>query len=213
MGDRSRLIMETIALVRSRKARPDLDRICKTMQRNHGVEPKETEKWLDLLCDQGIVARRPFKGAVSYRIVADEKTGPAKATALRYVRTARKITKAIAALDSHGLGVSFNAIERFITANWPLTCSILNLRVRLRSSLRDGVEDGRFIKTPNGCYKLGLSQSGVEEVSMKMYLVVFILSAFFKADGLFGRDAGVLFPFLQAFDIHFRFKFVRFFIY
>eukprot|EP00794_Sanderia_malayensis_P008225 gene8225-9105_t len=164
MSDKSKLIMETIVLVRSRKARPDLERICKTMQRNHGVEPKETEKWLDLLCDKGIVARRPFKGAVSYRIVADEKTGSGKSN-VRYFRNVRKITKAISALDPHGLGVSFGSIERYITTHWPLTCSILSLRVRLRSSLRDGVEEGRFTKTLNGCYKLGLSQFGVEEVT------------------------------------------------
>ncbi len=163
MEDKSKLIMETITLVRSRKARPDLERICKTMLRNHGVDPKDTEKWLDDLCGKGVVARRPFKGAVSYRIVADEKIGAIKATA-RYYRNLRKIKKAISALDSHGLGVSFNAIERYVSSNWPLTCSILSLRVRLRSSLRDGVEEGRFIKTKGGCYKVGQPPSGVEEV-------------------------------------------------
>ena len=168
MSDRSKLIIDTIALVRSRKARPDVERICKTMQRNHGVDPKETERWLDVLCDRGVVARRPFKGAVSYRIVADEKAGAVKATA-RYYRNVRKIAKAIAELDPHGLGVSFNAIERYVSTHWPLTCSILSLRVRLRSSLRDGIEEGRFIKTVNGSYKLGATSSGVEEVSTPVF--------------------------------------------
>jgi len=154
MGDKSKLIMDTISLVRSRKARPDLDRICKTMQRVHGVEPKETEKWLDLLCEKGIVARRPFKGAVSYRIVADEKAGAAKAHA-RYFRIAKKITKVMLELDPHGVGINLIAIERYFSSHWPSTCSLLSLRVRLRSALRDGVEEGRFIKAGNGCYKLG----------------------------------------------------------
>eukprot|EP00112_Aurelia_sp_Birch-Aquarium-sp1_P009851 Seg2136.1 transcript_id=Seg2136.1/GoldUCD/mRNA.D3Y31 product="Histone acetyltransferase KAT6A" protein_id=Seg2136.1/GoldUCD/D3Y31 len=157
MSDKSKLIMETIALVRSRKARPDLDRISKAMQRNHNVDPKDTERWLDMLCEKGIVARRPFKGAVSYRIVADEKAGAAKAHA-RYFRNAKKIAKAIHDLDPHGLGVSLNAIERFVSTHWRTTCSILSLRVRLRSVLRDGIEEGRFIKTVNGCYKLGTAQ-------------------------------------------------------
>ena len=154
MGDKSKLIMETISLVRSRKARPDLDRICKTMQRIHSVEPKETEKWLDMLCEKGIVARRPFKGAVSYRIVADEKAGAAKAHA-RYFKIAKRITKSLLDLDPNGVGVNLNAIERYFSTHWPSTCSILSLRVRLRSALRDGIEEGRFIKAGNGCYKLG----------------------------------------------------------
>lgn len=169
MSDKSKLIMETIALVRSRKARPDLDRISMAMQRNHNVDPKDTERWLDMLCEKGIVARRPFKGAVSYRIVADEKAGAAKAHA-RYFRNAKKIAKAIHDLDPHGLGVSLNAIERFVSTHWRTTCSILSLRVRLRSVLRDGIEEGRFIKTVNGCYKLGTAQpTDPLEVSISAY--------------------------------------------
>ena len=166
MGDKSKLIMDTISLVRSRKARPDLDRICKTMQRVHGVEPKETEKWLDLLCEKGIVARRPFKGAVSYRIVADEKAGAAKAHA-RYFRIAKKITKVMLELDPHGVGINLIAIERYFSSHWPSTCSLLSLRVRLRSALRDGVEEGRFIKAGNGCYKLG-QQLATESVEVSL---------------------------------------------
>lgn len=158
MGDKSKLIMETISLVRSRKARPDLDRICKTMQRIHGVEAKETEKWLDMLCEKGIVARRPFKGAVSYRIVADEKAGAAKAHA-RYFRIAKRITKILQDWDPNGHGLNLNAIERHFTSLWPSPCSVLSLRVRLRSALRDGIEEGRFIKTVNACYKLGQQQT------------------------------------------------------
>ena len=154
MGDKSKLIMETISLVRSRKARPDLDRICKTMQRIHGVDAKETEKWLDMLCEKGIVARRPFKGAVSYRIVADEKAGAAKAHA-RYFRIAKRITKTMQDLDPNGHGLNLNAIERYFTSHWPSPCSILSLRVRLRSALREGIEEGRFTKAGNACYKLG----------------------------------------------------------
>lgn len=166
MGDKCKLIIESISLVRSRKARPDLDRICKTMQRVHGVEPKETEKWLDILCEKGIVARRPFKGAVSYRIVADEKAGAAKAHA-RYFRNVKRITKAILDLDPNGAGVTLNAIEKYFSTHWPSACSILSLRVRLRSALRDGIEEGRFAKASNGCYKLGQQPIGeISEVSV-----------------------------------------------
>lgn len=162
MSDKSKLILESISLVRSRKARPDLDRICKTMQRIHGVEPKETEKWLDMLCEEGVVARRPFKGAVSYRIVADEKVGAAKAHA-RYYRNAKRITKAMIDLDVNGVGITLNAIEKYFSTHYPSTCSILSLRVRLRSALRDGIEEGRFLKAANGCYKLG--QQPINEAS------------------------------------------------
>ena len=168
-----KMVIDTIALVRSRKARPDLDRISKAMQRNHGVEPKETEKWLDILCDKGLVTRRPFKGAVSYRIVSPEEDGRQRRGVARSVRIAKRVTKAILELDPHGLGVSFSAIERFVATKWPAAYSTLNYRVRIRAALRDGIADGRFLKTIDNYYKLGQQPHSVEQVCRDLATMYF----------------------------------------
>ncbi|XP_078285673.1 uncharacterized protein samd1b [Rhinoraja longicauda] len=68
-----RWISEVIEWLRARKARPDQERICKMVQRRHGVAPGRTRRQLEGLLRSRAVLRVRYKGSHSYRTAA----GPA----------------------------------------------------------------------------------------------------------------------------------------
>ncbi|XP_051866633.1 sterile alpha motif domain-containing protein 13 [Pristis pectinata] len=63
-------ILETIDSLRSRKARPDVERICRMIERRHGLSPAETEQQLDKLVRAELVVKVAYKGSNSYRNAA-----------------------------------------------------------------------------------------------------------------------------------------------
>lgn len=63
-------ILQTIDLLRSRKARPDLARICHMVQKRHGLNPEEVKNDLLILIAENVVVKDIFKGNISYRNVA-----------------------------------------------------------------------------------------------------------------------------------------------
>ncbi|GCB84152.1 hypothetical protein scyTo_0024550 [Scyliorhinus torazame] len=63
-------ILETIDSLRSRKARPDLERICRMIERRHGLPPAETQQQLDKLVRAELVVKVAYKGSNSYRNAA-----------------------------------------------------------------------------------------------------------------------------------------------
>ncbi|XP_062389240.1 sterile alpha motif domain containing 1a [Sardina pilchardus] len=63
-------ILETIDSLRSRKARPDLERICRMVRRRHGSEPDRTCKELEKLIQEQTVLKVNYKGSISYRNAA-----------------------------------------------------------------------------------------------------------------------------------------------
>ncbi|XP_038624104.1 atherin-like isoform X2 [Tachyglossus aculeatus] len=66
-------ILDTIDSLRSRKARPDLERICRMMRRRHGLEPEHTCVELEKLILQRGVLRVSYKDEK-----AGEEPGPEK---------------------------------------------------------------------------------------------------------------------------------------
>uniref|UniRef100_UPI00398EB6FF sterile alpha motif domain-containing protein 1-like isoform X2 n=1 Tax=Pristiophorus japonicus TaxID=55135 RepID=UPI00398EB6FF len=72
-----RWIQDTIESLRSRKARPDLERICKMVQRRHGLAPSRTRRQLERLLRSRTVLRVSYKGSHSYRNAAPPQPGPA----------------------------------------------------------------------------------------------------------------------------------------
>eukprot|EP00071_Canis_lupus_P012105 XP_005633264.1 atherin [Canis lupus familiaris] len=58
-------ILDTIDSLRSRKARPDLERICRMVRRRHGPEPERTRAELEKLIQQRAVLRVSYKGSIS----------------------------------------------------------------------------------------------------------------------------------------------------
>lgn len=63
-------ILDTIDSLRSRKARPDLDRICRMVRRRHGSEPDRTCAELEKLIQEQTVLKVNYKGSISYRNAA-----------------------------------------------------------------------------------------------------------------------------------------------
>ncbi|XP_035472496.2 sterile alpha motif domain containing 1a isoform X1 [Scophthalmus maximus] len=63
-------ILDTIDSLRSRKARPDLERICRMVRRRHGSEPDRTCAELEKLIQEHTVLKVNYKGSISYRNAA-----------------------------------------------------------------------------------------------------------------------------------------------
>ncbi|XP_029364545.1 sterile alpha motif domain containing 1a isoform X2 [Echeneis naucrates] len=63
-------ILDTIDSLRSRKARPDLERICRMVRRRHGSEPDRTCAELEKLIQEQAVLKVNYKGSISYRNAA-----------------------------------------------------------------------------------------------------------------------------------------------
>ncbi|XP_056311886.1 sterile alpha motif domain-containing protein 1 [Danio aesculapii] len=63
-------ILETIDSLRSRKARPDLERICRMVRRRHGSDPDQTRAELEKLIQEQTVLKVSYKGSISYRNAA-----------------------------------------------------------------------------------------------------------------------------------------------
>lgn len=140
-------ILECINLLRSRKSRPDLERICRTMQKCHGIDERDTEEDLSVLIASGIVTKRSFKGAISYRNASGwhRVLGSGKVS-----RAARWVGEAIRALD-RGYGVSAVDIEKFITARHPY---YHNLKARIKIALKEDLDHGRIWCVSDGMYRL-----------------------------------------------------------
>uniref|UniRef100_A0A4W5QNF2 Uncharacterized protein n=1 Tax=Hucho hucho TaxID=62062 RepID=A0A4W5QNF2_9TELE len=63
-------ILDTIDSLRSRKARPDLERICRMVRRRHGSAPEQTSEELEKLIQEQTVLKVNYKGSISYRNAA-----------------------------------------------------------------------------------------------------------------------------------------------
>ncbi|XP_016375342.1 atherin-like [Sinocyclocheilus rhinocerous] len=63
-------ILETIDSLRSRKARPDLERICRMVRRRYGSDPDKTRVELEKLIQEQTVLKVSYKGSISYRNAA-----------------------------------------------------------------------------------------------------------------------------------------------
>ncbi|GCC39283.1 hypothetical protein chiPu_0023208, partial [Chiloscyllium punctatum] len=63
-------ILETIDSLRTRKARPDVERICRMIERKHGLSPAETQQQLEKLVRAELVIKVAYKGSNSYRNAA-----------------------------------------------------------------------------------------------------------------------------------------------
>ncbi|XP_062242964.1 atherin [Platichthys flesus] len=93
-------ILETIDSLRSRKARPDLERICRMVRRRHGSDPDRTRTELEKLIQEQTVLKVSYKGSISYR------------NAAKVQRKSRKKSEFITAAVGGGGGAEAAARER-----------------------------------------------------------------------------------------------------
>ncbi|XP_061702817.1 sterile alpha motif domain containing 1a [Syngnathoides biaculeatus] len=96
-------ILDTIDSLRSRKARPDLERICRMVRRRHGCEPDQTCGELEKLIREQTVLKVNYKGSISYRNAAKVQRRCRKkddaATAASCVAAATSAAAAAAAVN------------------------------------------------------------------------------------------------------------------
>lgn len=78
-------ILQTIDSLRSRKARPDLERICWMIRRRHGSDPERTRAELEKLIHEQTVLKVSYKGSISYRNAAKVQRKNRKKTELAVV--------------------------------------------------------------------------------------------------------------------------------
>lgn len=71
-------ILGSIDSLRSRKARPDLERICRMVKRRHGSDWERTRSELEKLIEEQTVLKVNYKGSVSYRNAAKVLRGRRK---------------------------------------------------------------------------------------------------------------------------------------
>ncbi|XP_061905842.1 sterile alpha motif domain containing 1a [Entelurus aequoreus] len=90
-------ILDTIDSLRSRKARPDLERICRMVRRRHGSEPDQTCTELEKLIREQTVLKVNYKGSISYR------------NAAKVQRRCRKKDDAVSATGGGGGGAAVAA--------------------------------------------------------------------------------------------------------
>ncbi|XP_075903935.1 atherin [Nelusetta ayraudi] len=85
-------ILQTIDSLRSRKARPDLERICRMVRRRHGSDPERTRAEMEKLIHEQAVLKVSYKGSISYR------------NAAKVQRKSRKKTELAAVVIGSGVG-------------------------------------------------------------------------------------------------------------
>ncbi|XP_061604765.1 sterile alpha motif domain containing 1a [Phyllopteryx taeniolatus] len=93
-------ILDTIDSLRSRKARPDLERICRMVRRRHGCEPDQTCGELEKLIREQTVLKVNYKGSISYRNAAKvQRRCRKKDDAVTATASAAAATSAAAAVN------------------------------------------------------------------------------------------------------------------
>ncbi|XP_002730583.1 histone acetyltransferase KAT6B-like [Saccoglossus kowalevskii] len=143
-------ILETIDSLRSRKARPDIERICHMVERKHGVAAAETEAELERLVDSEIVIKVDYKGSTSYRNAAKWRKSHLSGNVLNSAETTRSLKIAVRKLteeDGRNSGTGIREIEKFLLADDHTTKLI---KTNLQVALQREVDAGRLIKLKNG---------------------------------------------------------------
>ena len=157
-----------------------MERICRTMHKCHGIDQRDTEEDLAALIASGIVTKRSFKGAISYRNASGwhRVIGSGKVS-----RAARWVGEAIRALD-RGYGVSAVDIEKFISARHPY---YHNLKARIKIALKEDLDHGRIWSVSEGMYRLLESA----EVGYIYYCTVRLSLSFAKHVWLSARESSL----------------------
>lgn len=142
-------ISECINLVRIRRsAFSDLDRICRIMQKCHGVSHGDTIRDLEIMVQEGVVSRRVFKGVISYRNVSGKTQSHVPG---RFSRVARWIHEALKEMDT-GQGVCMMDIEKWVMARHPYyQCSS---KGKIKGVVKEDLELGKIWQVADGKYRL-----------------------------------------------------------
>ncbi|XP_050343116.1 uncharacterized protein LOC126768815 [Nymphalis io] len=151
-------ILAAIDHLRSRKSRPDINRICKFMLKCYKVTPKDTKADLKRCLKEKSIYKVDYKDNVSYRNAAKwrkKSTQNNKMSATVATSERRIITSAIATLiyqDQSYLenGIAFDDLVR-VAASQESKYS----KKQLETIINKELSSGSLVKLPNGTLALG----------------------------------------------------------
>lgn len=146
-------IIETVDLLKQRKARPDFERISRMLERYHGLTKKETSESLEALVNEKKLFKIHFKGNVSYRRDANSLENYSTASVeQRNHSTSHRIIQAIRMITKQtGDGVTFSELEQWLIAKNPETRLV---KQRLGTALQREIDAGSITKLSDNCYVL-----------------------------------------------------------
>lgn len=150
---RKEWVLETIDLLRQRKARPDFERISRMLERFHGLTLKETKDSLEALVSEEGVLKVHFKGNISYRRLTPMDSNH---SSLPYEQanhsTSHRIITAIGTITKQtGDGVTFAQLEQWLISKNPETRLV---KLRLHTALLKEIYGQTITKLSDNCYVL-----------------------------------------------------------
>ena len=147
-------VLETVDCLRQRKARPDLGRISRMVERFHGLTVNETKESLERLTTIGVVMKVYFKGNISYRHVKRANKGPETKSSPNnpVYNTSVRIEQAIKSIVKQtGKGASFSDLEAWLISKNPETRLVKH---RLETALKREINSGTVVQLGNESYIL-----------------------------------------------------------
>ena len=140
-------VLGAIELLRQRKSRPDLPKLCETLQRKHGLAQSEILPVIDQLVQEKTIKKVFFKGQLSYRITKSGSPGQ-----ISPLSTSSRITHCIKSIMKQtGDGVSFKDLEHWLISRNPETKLV---KTRLEIALNKEIQANIITKLPDNCYVL-----------------------------------------------------------
>ncbi|XP_060713155.1 sterile alpha motif domain containing 1a [Tachysurus vachellii] len=113
-------ILDTIDSLRSRKARPDLERICRMVRRRHGAEAEHTRLQLETLIQQHAVLKVNYKGSVSYRNAAKVQRGRRRSEQAAGKKSSSSSSSSSSSCSSNNKRVSPSDLNNSDSAQGPM---------------------------------------------------------------------------------------------
>lgn len=152
-GKRKEWVLDTVDLLRQRKARPDFERISRMLERLHGLTPKETKESLEALVNEKKLFKVHFKGNISYRRYSpgDGDRNSASHEQANH-STSHRIIQAIKTITKQtGDGVTFSELEQWLISKNPETRLV---KLRLHTALMREISANTVTKLSDNCYVL-----------------------------------------------------------
>ena len=141
-------VIAAIDQIRQRKARPDLQRLCSSLHRKHGLSKSKIQSIIEQLVAENIIFKVVYKGQCSFR----HAKSYIKSDSMNNLSTSSRIVQAIRAIMKQtGDGVSFIDLQNWLLGKNPDTRLVKN---RLELALKRELEANTVTKLSDNCYVL-----------------------------------------------------------
>lgn len=150
-------ILQIIDELRSRKSRPDLNRICHLAEKRHGWSSCDTDSYIEKLVDSEDIAKVVCKGCVSYRNAGKWKKSYLGGNVLNSRSSSDMLVAAVKALTEGQVGgelkgATLRDIERWLVSQ---KLDRDQLKCPLHVMLQREIDAGSLKRLPDGGYGIG----------------------------------------------------------